>query len=258
MTSSPRDKVRGQVDESASGRAAPKRGPAPPRPASPEPKPDPEGWESLAEEAEEGHLAPNPELEAALREAADAIPEPGTSRATAAETAAGEAGDARGEALQRERDEYKDRLLRLQADFDNFRKRALRDREEAFQYGHQNIVKDLLPTVDNLDRAIDHARQSGAGDLQSLLQGVDLVRRELLAALGKYHVSEIEALGKNFNPALHEAMAQKPDRDVAPNTVVDVMQKGYQLRDRLLRPARVIVASKPEGADEGGEGAAEG
>jgi len=253
--------------------------------------PSPEGWESLAEEATEVTLAPNPELEEAMRAAAAAIPD-ADEAATAREEEAGGAGeeardtrdeakgtrdeakDARDEAKDA-RDEAKDddtqalvaelqeageRLLRHQADFENFRKRALRDRQEAIQYGSQNLVKDLLSVVDNLDRAIDHAQQSEGGDLQSLLQGVELVQRELLVVLGKHHVFEIDAMGEPFNPALHEAMAQVEDEKAAPNSIVDVLQKGYQLHDRLIRPSRVVVAREPEGEagsgdDEGGEAA---
>jgi molecular chaperone GrpE len=129
----------------------------------------------------------------------------------------------------------------------------MKDREEAIQYGPQILVKDLLSVVDNLARAIDHARQSGGGDLEGLLQGVELVRRELESALSKHHVREVEALGKTFNPAQHEAMGQIPDASVEPNTIVEVLQKGYQLRDRLIRPARVIVARAPDEPDEKGE-----
>ena len=206
------------------------------------------GWESLAEEAE-GSLQPSRELEEALREAAEAV----EAREGARERGrAGPAAPAPREAeLEAELEAARDRHLRLQADFENFRRRASRERLEAEQYGHQNLVKDLLTAVDNLDRAIDHARRSGGGDLEGLLQGVELVRRELLQALGKHGVTAIEATGRPFDPALHEAMAQAPDDSVAPNTVIEELQKGYLLRDRLLRPARVIV-SRDGGGDGGG------
>ena len=218
-----------------------------------------EGWESLAEEASKGSLAPSPELEAALREAAEAVGE-GTPKTEAPEAGAGHVpptGDtAEGvpedpEELAREFEEVRDRLLRLQADFENFKRRALKERTDAHQYGHENLVKDLLPTVDNLDRAIDHARKSAGGDLESLLQGVELVQRELLAALTKHGVVRIEALEKPFDPAFHEAMAQVPDESAPANTVIDELQKGYRLRDRLLRPSRVIVARGSEEAPNG-------
>ena len=214
-----------------------------------------EGWESLAEDAAEGTLAPNPELEAALREAAESVTD--TAARGSGEVLLEEplpAGSAQQEVarLLQEVTDANDRMLRLQADFENFRKRAQRDRQEALQYGSQNLVKDLLSVVDNLDRAVDHARESGGGNLQSLLQGVELVQRELLGMLAKHHVNEIDALGKLFNPALHEAMAQVSETSVEPNSVVEVLQKGYQLRDRLVRPSRVVVSRMPEPGESGG------
>jgi molecular chaperone GrpE len=196
-----------------------------------------EGWESLSEEAEAGSLAPNPELEDAMREAMEAV----EAREEERRQPAGE-----GEAA-----ELHDRLLRLRADFDNFRKRTLKEKEEAFRYGHQNIVKDLLPTVDNLERAIEHARGSQTGDLEGLLQGVELVLRELLGVLEQYGLAAIEAEGQTFDPAVHEAMTQQLHESAPANTVMQVFQKGYRLRDRLLRPARVVVSGGPgEGSGE--------
>jgi molecular chaperone GrpE len=215
-----------------------------------------EGWESLAEEESGGVIPPSDELEAALREAAEAVDEKGHKKAEdpppaeGAPAAASEGGE---EGMALELKQAQERLLRLQADFENFRRRSTKERLEVTQYGHQNLVKDLLGTVDNLERAISHARESGSGDLESLLQGVELVQRELLAALGKHGVVQIEAVGKPFDPALHEAMAQAPDGSVEPNTVTEELQKGYQLRDRLLRPSRVIVAKPPEPAPETAE-----
>lgn len=240
-----------------------------------------------AETHEESHdaLPPDPELEAALRAAADAIPDDADD-ADPDDDAKPEP-EVRGEPLegpvagredlpdsevlldealeegpperqiQRLRQqvtESNDRLIRLQADFENFRKRAYRDRQDALNYGHQNLVKDLLSVVDNLDRAIAHAGQSGGGDLQNFLQGVELVRRELLGVFEKHHVVEVDALGKHFDPALHEAMAQVADETAPANTVVEVLEKGYQLRDRLVRPARVIVAKPPDAPADGGGG----
>jgi molecular chaperone GrpE len=195
---------------------------------------DPEGWESLSED-EGRSLAPNAELEEAMREAMAAV----EARESEARRGGG-AGDA--PALQQEVAALQDRLLRLQADFENFRKRTLREREEAYLYGHQNLVKELLPTVDNLERAIEHARGEGA-DLEGLLQGVELVLRELQSVLARSGVAQIEAEGKPFDPALHEAMGAQPTADVPPNTVTQVFQKGYRLRERMLRPARVMISS---------------
>jgi len=145
----------------------------------------------------------------------------------------------------------KDRYLRLQAEFENFRRRSLKEKQESLQYGPQNLVKDLLTTVDNLERAIEHSEQSADADLKSLLQGVELVQRELLGTLGHHGVVTVEAAGLPFDPSVHEAMGQVPDATVPPNTVVEVLQKGYQLRDRLLRPARVIVSTSAAGGSGG-------
>ncbi|MEE9608942.1 MAG: nucleotide exchange factor GrpE [Myxococcota bacterium] len=238
-----------------------------------------EGWESLAQEEPGGSLAPNAELEEALREAAEAVEKRHDAAAQLEppkddspetdpldETISLDkplpklAGDDATpqqelEATQEQLVAAKDRLLRMHADFENFRRRAAKERREAYQYGHENLAKDLLSTVDNLDRAIDHARANGAGDLESFLQGVELVRREFLGVLANHGVVETEAFGKPFDPALHEAMAQAPDSSVAPNTVIEVMQKGYQLANRLLRPARVVVSVAE---DDGGGGERKG
>lgn len=208
----------------------------------------------------ETSLPPNPELEEALREAAEAVEAaakaPGEGDASAQEADSGVLAEDEPEAPDpvARLTAYEDQHLRLQAEFENFRRRALKERQEAAQYGHQNLVKDLLSAVDNLERAIDHARRSEGGDLEGLLQGVELVQRELLTALGNHGVVQIESQGKAFDPAVHEAMAQAPDATVPPNTVIDVFEQGYKLRDRLIRPARVVVAKEPEGEekDQGG------
>jgi molecular chaperone GrpE len=218
------------------------------------------GWEAFAEEASEGTLQPSEELEQALREAADAVEERRpVPRETASEAPSG--GEAAAppptelDAARAELAATRDRMLRIAADLENFRRRALKDRQEALQYGHQNLVKDLLPTVDNLERAIDHARGGGEGQQEALLQGVELVLRELLSVLQRHGVKPIEAEGQPFDPSVHEAMAQAVDESVPPNTVLQVFQRGYQLKERLLRPARVVVStssatSKPNDGEE--------
>ena len=206
---------------------------------------EPEGWESLAEEADGGSLAPSEELEQALREAAESVEarerargrNPGAPGAEPAPAARDELETVRGEL-----EEIRDRWVRLNADFENFRRRTLREREDAYQYGHEKLAKDLLPAVDNLGRAIDAARKSGVGDLESLLQGLELVQRDLESVLSKHGVTEVEALGQPFDPSVHEALAQVPDDSVPANTVVQVFQRGFRLRDRLLRPAQVVVS----------------
>ena len=210
---------------------------------------------------DEPSVAPSPELEAALAEASEAVDarSAGTDPEGLAEgegTGASEAAEL--EALKQEHaaasselEALRDQHLRLQAEFENFRRRGLKEKQEGQLFGHQNLVKELLPAVDNLDRAVEHAEQSASEDLQQLLQGIELVRRELSGVLERFGVSEIEAEGKTFDPALHEAMAQTPTAEVAPNSVVAVMERGYQLHDRLLRPARVVVSKAVEESQPG-------
>lgn len=214
-----------------------------------------EGWESFAEDAEGGALAPSAELEAALREATEAVEArhaPREARPDANETLL-HAFRAKSEELGRELEAARaeaaanqERFIRVTADFDNLRRRQLRDRQETLQYGHENLVKDLLGTVDNLERALDHAKGSEARDLASLLQGVELAQRELLSVLVKHGVEVIEAEGATFDPNVHEAIAQVEEESVPAGSVARVYQKGYRLRDRLLRPARVVVAVTPK------------
>ena len=203
------------------------------------------------EEAEGGPLALDPALEEALREATESVEARQAERASATESADDGTSEevaeliARVAELEAEREALGDRLIRLTADFDNHRKRTLKERQDSFQYGHENLVKDLLGTVDNLERAIEHASQSDDGDLGGMLQGVELVQRDLLETLTKHAVSEIDVAEGMFDPNLHEAMAQVEDPERPAGAIVQVLQKGYVLRDRLLRPARVIVAKAP-------------
>lgn len=150
--------------------------------------------------------------------------------------------------------ELEDKHLRMQAEFENFRRRTLKEKQDTFKYGHHNLVKDLLPTVDNLERAVVHGEGNQDGDFQSLLQGVELVHREFLGALAKHGVEVIEAEGAIFDPAVHEAMAQVQDPGVPVNTVIQVLQAGYTLRDRMLRPARVVVSKEAKQAVEEQQG----
>jgi molecular chaperone GrpE len=222
---------------------------------------DSEDIEGTEDEPDGPSIAASDELEAALREAELSVdetrkqarvPQPleadsGSPDKLTIELLSGELQSLKEEfeARGKELEEAAERQVRLQAEFENFRRRNLKERQESLQYGQQNLVKDLLTSVDNLDRAIEHSEQNADADFQSLLQGIDLVKRDLLAALGKHGVSMIEAAQQPFDPTYHEAMGQVPDASVAPNTVVAVLQKGYLLHDRMLRPARVMVAREP-------------
>jgi molecular chaperone GrpE len=136
-----------------------------------------------------------------------------------------------------------DRFVRQTAELDNFKKRSARDREEAVRYANESLIKDLLPVVDNLERAVAHA--SGGGNGKPIVEGVELVLKGLLDVLAKHGVAQISAVGQPFDPAKHEAITQVESQTHEPNSVVDELHKGYTMRDRLLRPALVSVAKPP-------------
>ena len=133
-----------------------------------------------------------------------------------------------------------DRFLRQVAELDNLKKRMARDREDISRFANEALIKDLLPVVDNLERAVAHA--SGGGNGKPLVEGVEMVLKGLLDVLAKHGVTQISAVGEPFDPAKHEAMAQVESDSHEPNSVVEELHKGYTLRERLLRPALVSVA----------------
>lgn len=133
-----------------------------------------------------------------------------------------------------------DRFVRERADLENYKRRAQRERVDTLRFGAEPLVRDLLPIVDNLERAVEHAEGSGADD--QLLQGVRLVLKGALDVLARHGVTRIDATGQPFDPAFHEAIAQVEDDQVEPNHVVRQFQAGYRLHDRLLRPAQVSVS----------------
>jgi molecular chaperone GrpE len=147
------------------------------------------------------------------------------------------------ETLEKLKGEH-ERFLRAAADLENYRKRAAREREEVQKYGNEKVVKDLLPVVDGLDRALAAAP---AGD--PLTAGVRLVRAALEQALAKHGVVAFSALGQRFDPARHEALLQVPSADQPPGTVVLEHARGFTLNDRLVRPAMVGVAVEPKQED---------
>jgi len=151
-------------------------------------------------------------------------------------------------------EEQKEQNLRVQAEWENFRRRSLKEKQDSLKFGHQNLVKDLLSAVDNLERALEHGAQNVGAEAKGILDGVELVHREILGAFAKHGVSEIEAEGKAFDPAVHEAMGQVPSAEVPANTILQVLQKGYVIHDRMLRPSRVIVSRAPTSAEAGSGG----
>ncbi len=136
-----------------------------------------------------------------------------------------------------------EKCLRIQADFDNARKRLEREREEFIKFAQYNIIQDFLAVLDDFERAFSSAKE--ARDIEKLIQGLEMIGKDIYSLLNKYGVEEIEAEGKAFNPEVHEALMQEERDDVPENTVVQVLQKGYKLHDKVLRPARVKV-SRPK------------
>jgi len=142
-----------------------------------------------------------------------------------------------------ERDEFLERMQRMKADTQNYKNRLAKESETQRQYATQGLVTDLLPLLDNLDRAIDSAE--GDADGSGLLGGVQLARQQALKVLGGHGVEPIPAVGEPFDPSEHEAVLQMPSDEHGPGTVIEEVQKGYRLRDRVVRPSKVIVAAPP-------------
>lgn len=136
-----------------------------------------------------------------------------------------------------------DRFLRERADLENFRKRTSREKEELLNYGTKSLIEEILPVVDNLERALAHASEDG---LSAVVEGIRMTHSMLVAALKKFGVTPLEAAGAAFDPAFHQAMTQIPTDQHEPNTVIDEFQKGYLLKERLLRPAMVSVSTAPK------------
>ncbi|MDO9070506.1 MAG: nucleotide exchange factor GrpE [Deltaproteobacteria bacterium] len=140
----------------------------------------------------------------------------------------------------KEAEENYARLLRLAADMENLKKRQERERADLLQFANENLVKELLPVVDNLERALDHGRQLKAP--QGWLEGIEMVHHGFLKALDRFGVTAHDSLGQQFDPAFHNAMMQEEAPDVPDGSVIKELQKGYLMHQRLLRPAMVVVA----------------
>ena len=164
------------------------------------------------------------------------------------------------EAKELEAKQNHERFLRQLAEMENFKKRTAREKEETIKYGNEGLVRDLLPILDNLERAVEHAQ--GGGNGKPLLEGIEMILKSLLEVLQKHGVTQISAKGEPFDPQKHEAFAQVESEDLEANTVVEELHKGYLQFDRLLRPSLVSVAKSPEtkkkesdpGEVENGEG----
>lgn len=148
------------------------------------------------------------------------------------------------EAKTREVEEHRDRYLRAAAEFDNARKRAAREREEYTRYANESLLRELLPVLDNFERALQAARGEPAA--AAVTAGVELIQRELLRVLEKFGVTSFTSVGQPFDPERHEAIARVPAQGRPEGTVADETARGYLLNGRVLRPAMVTVVSSPD------------
>jgi molecular chaperone GrpE len=144
--------------------------------------------------------------------------------------------------LTEELEEMSEKYLRLYAEFDNYKKRVNKDKEELLKYGQESILYELLTVIDNLDLALKHASDEVS---TGLIQGVEITYKELMKTLEKFGLTRVEAEGKTFDPSVHHAMSQVENGELEENIVVEEYRKGYMLKDKVLRPALVAVSKKP-------------
>lgn len=144
-------------------------------------------------------------------------------------------------------DENWERLLRATADFENFKKRAARERQDAARYANESLIQKLIPVLDNFEMALQAAQAGAGASAQSLQAGIAMIQSQFKSVLAEVGVEEVDAAGKPFDPTMHEAVSQQESTEVAEGQVLQQLRKGYKLRERLLRPATVIVARKPAG-----------
>jgi len=185
--------------------------------------------------SEESHPTSTSEnkLEESLSEA-DLLPQDKPSESSSA--------DSQEKQAQEELQIYQDKYMRLAAEFENYKRRAQRDQSDAIRYANESLLKNLLSTLDNLERAIQCGKDAGASG--SLLEGVELTHKQFLETVGKLGVRQVSSTGSLFDPSMHQAVAQVESETAEPNTVVEEFQKGYFLHDRILRPAMVTVAKE--------------
>ncbi len=148
--------------------------------------------------------------------------------------------------LQTELEQTKERMLRIAADAENYKKRMEREKERMVKYAGENILRELLPTVDNLERALEQAKteaEDADTKLASMLEGIELTYKGLLSVLEKFDVTPIESVGKEFNPDEMDALTMEADNEVPANHVLREFAKGYRFKDRVLRHAQVVVSS---------------
>lgn len=205
------------------------------------------------------HILNDPGGDTGEEEVIEIVDDSDAAPADVSEAPAGEAGSGAGSALEealREKQEMQDRCMRALADLDNFRKRVDRERAEQRLRLSMDLVREILPAVDNLGLAV-----SQPADAPGFQDGIALIHRQFEEALKKLGVEPIETLGEAFDPVYHEALSVEPREGFEPNTIIEEIRKGYTLEGRVVRPSlvRVVTAPSPErGGDEGGSGEADG
>jgi molecular chaperone GrpE len=150
---------------------------------------------------------------------------------------------ARAEKAEKERDDYLTLVKQVRAEFENYQKRQQRELAQERRFAHGPVVLSLLSALDNLDRALAEANK--AGDRSPLAKGVAMVEKQVLDILRRHDITRMEALGQPFDPNLHQAVTQQPSADKPPMTVLQVLEQGYMIHDRVLRPASVVVSVAP-------------
>ena len=144
------------------------------------------------------------------------------------------------EEMEKEKNELSDRLLRTMAEFDNYRKRVAREKEDLIKYGNEKFAFELLSVMDNFERSLEQAKTSH--EVEPVIEGIEMIWKQFVGAMEKFHVKPFDSVGEPFDPGRHEAMAQQEHDEYEENTVIEEYQKGYFLKEKLLRPARVIVS----------------
>jgi molecular chaperone GrpE len=155
------------------------------------------------------------------------------------------------EQIEKEKQDLYDRVLRTTADFDNFRKRVSREKDELIRYGNEKLARELLPVIDNFERALGQAENSA--DNKALREGIEMILKQFIAVLEKFGVKYFTSVGQPFDPNKHEAMVHQESGEHEENAVISEFQKGYYLHEKLLRPSLVAVAKKPAEVSEAEE-----
>jgi len=192
------------------------------------------------------------ENETVKADAPEAAPVEAAAEPAAPETKPEEDLRARLEAKEKEAAENYDRYLRAAAELDNYRKRAARDKEDAIKYGNEKLIRDILPILDSLDRALQQASDlSARNNFEAFQQGLERIHTQILGCLERHGVAKIAAKGEEFDPERHQALMQVETTEVESNRVIDEYESGYTLHGRLLRPSKVSVSKNVARDSEG-------